>query len=112
VQAGYWPSGDGAGAADTWLIYVTDDGGDPDPELDTPTEVAMATDQRLARFLDWTSGSYDDGDTIKVLVRTRRSGTPDVDSTNTTIYSVEANTDPPSTPTLAVFGGGQEAPGA
>lgn len=107
VQAIYLPQGDGVNAADTWLIYATDTGVDPDPAVDSPTEVAM-TDQRTRELLDWDSGAYADGADIRVLVRTRRSGTPDVDSTNVTIYSATANTDGPATPTANIYVSGYE----
>jgi hypothetical protein len=37
--------------------------------------------------LSWTSETQAGGTTGKVLVRTRRSGTPDTDSTNTAILT-------------------------
>lgn len=101
VQAFYNHAADGSNAADAWLIYQTSDGSDPDPAVDTPTEVAMAVAGSLV-LLDRTAGGYADGLTIKTLVRTRRSGTPDVDSTNTTPSSVTSNTDGPTLGAVAL----------
>jgi len=76
-------------AADTWLLYITTDGVDPDPDVDVPTEVAM-NDDGNQEFLDFTTGAQTDQTEVKVIVRTRRSGTPDADSTNTTVFSATA----------------------
>jgi len=92
VQAAYNHAGDGADAADTWLIYQVDDGSDPaDAE---PTEVAMAVAGVTVR-LDRTAGTYANGAEVRTLVRTRRSGTPDVDSENTASDAVTASTQGP-----------------
>ena len=80
----------GARAADTWLIYLTSDGSAPDPDVDTPTEVAMVNIGGLAR-LDWDSTAYAAGTTIKVIIRTRRTG--EADSTNTNILTATAAVD-------------------
>lgn len=95
----------GGGEADTWLIYLTSDGVDPDPVLDTPVEVAIKRTGGIAA-LRWTSSSHADGLTLKALVRTRRSGTPDSDSTNTAIVSCTSETDGPSKPVLGGAGFG------
>lgn len=94
-------------AAVSWLIYLTSNGVDPDPALDTPTVVTIAKVDGQAK-LDWTSGGFADGLTIKALVRVRRvdAGPVNVDSTNTTIISTTSDTDGPAKPDFgaALFG--------
>ena len=102
VTAQYFYLPDGLYAADTWLIYFTDDGADPVPGVDTPTEVAMVHSDGIAK-LDWTSPAADHNDTIKVIVQTRRSGDTDYDSTNTDIVSCTASTSGPAAPTGHTF---------
>lgn len=104
VHAQYAAGPDGDYAADTWLIYLTDDGGDPDPDVDAPTTETMTFSGGVA-ILNWLSAASDDEDTIKVLVRTRRidAGPVNIDSTGTTNYSVTANTDGPATVSGGIF---------
>lgn len=94
-------------AAVSWLVYLTSNGVDPDPDLDTPTVVTIAKVDGQAK-LDWTSGGFADGLTIKALVRVRRvdAGPVNVDSTNTTIISTTSDTDGPAKPDFgaALFG--------
>ena len=90
VGAYYEAPPDGDNAADTWLIYLTSSGVDPDPDLDTPVEVAMVFPGTLAQ-LDYDSAEFADGTTIKVIVRTRRTG--EADSTNTNILTTTTSTD-------------------
>lgn len=90
VGAYYQKSPDGANAADSWLIYLTSNGVDPDPDLDTPVVVAMEFPGALAR-LDYDSAEFADGTTIKVIVRTQRTGA--TDSTNTNILITTTTTD-------------------
>jgi hypothetical protein len=100
VQAWYHPGPDGDLAADTFALWLTSDGSAPDPadpETDTETMVAMGG---VAHY-DYTSGALGDGTTVKVLVRTRRSGTPDVDSENTAVFEVVTEENGPTTPTGA-----------
>jgi len=102
VTAEYFYTPDGAYAATKWLVYLTSDGSDPDPDLDTPTEVSMIKSDGVAR-LSWTSGALGDGATVKVIVRTRRvdAGPVNVDSDNTDIESTTADTDGPAAPSPA-----------
>lgn len=101
VRAWYHPGPDGDAAADTFLVFLATGGGDPDPDNDSPiTTATMDASDGTAR-LDWTSGAYADGTTVKVIVRSRRSGTPNYDSENTTIFTVGAETSGPSTPDSA-----------
>jgi hypothetical protein len=99
VEAEYYYDQDGDNQATQFLIYLTSDGDDPDPETDEPEVVTMSKMSGTAR-LSWTSNEYDDETELKVLVRTRRvdSGPVNVDSINTTIYSTEAETDGPDAP--------------
>ena len=93
----FYLTDDEALRADSWLVYLTSNGVDPNPAVDTPTEIAMVQVDGVAR-LDWTSGTFADGLTIKALIRTRRSGTPDSDSTNLDILSTTSDTDGPAAP--------------
>ena len=89
VSAVYEYEADGDDAADTWLIYFTDDGSTPDPDNDTPNEVTMGKADGFAKLKYNLDESFDEGDTVKVLVRTQRSS-DDGESTNTTVSSVTA----------------------
>ena len=96
VEAMYSNVADGDNAADTWLIYLTNDGGDPEPGVDEPETEAMIFRGGIA-ILDWLSGAEDDETVIKILVRTRRvdAGPVNIDSIGTTIHTITANTDGP-----------------
>ena len=87
-----------ANRADTWAIWYTTDGSTPDPDVDpvTATETMQFVGD-VAR-LRYQVPAQVDGTTVKVIVRTRLAGSPDVDSTNTTIYTITADTDGPATP--------------
>lgn len=103
VQAAYAYRKDGDDQAETYLVYLTSNGVDPDPSSDTPTEVTMNKVDGVAH-LDWTSAEYANGSTIKVLVRTRRDESgEDVDSDNTNIVSTTADTSGPDAPDGGVF---------
>ena len=95
IEAVYYYSADDDRQADQWLIYVTDDGSDPDPDTDEPIVVDMAKRDGMARLI-WTSSDYDENDTIKVLVRTQRSE-PARASQNLAFRKTIAVTQPPST---------------
>lgn len=56
--------------ATDWAVYVTADGTDPDPDVDSPTIVAM-TRSRNGCILDWDTSEYLEDTPVKVLVRTR-----------------------------------------
>ena len=88
--------------ADVFLVYLTANGVDPVPGVDSPTEVTMLLADGIAK-LDWTSGTFADGLTAKTIVQVRRSGTPDVDSDDATVYSVETDTDGPATPDGGIY---------
>jgi hypothetical protein len=121
VQAKYFYLPDAADDldADTWLVYLTSDGGAPDPAVDTPHEVTIPKIDGMAA-LDYTSDAFTDGATIKALVRTRRTDitpatyddeghelTPEiialVDSVNVDVYSTTADATGPG----AVYPDGQ-----
>lgn len=99
VKAYYYYDADGENQATKFLVYLTSDGSDPNPETDEPTEVTMSKTGGIAK-LNWLSSAYADETTIKVLIRTRRvdDGPVNIDSINTDIYSAEADTDGPAKP--------------
>ena len=84
--------------ADTWQIYVRSNGTDPDPDVDTPTEVEMIDVDGVPR-LRWTSPAYANGATIKVIVRTARSG-DGRDDGNLDIMTATATADGPAAPNI------------
>ena len=104
VLAQYSSKPDGSNAADTWLVFSTDDGSNPDPDVDVPATETMVFSGGLAN-LDYLTAAADDDDTIKVIVRTRRidAGPVNIDSRGTTIHSITANTDGPATVSGGIF---------
>jgi len=103
ITAQYGYAADGTDQADAWLVWHKL-GTDPVPGTDTPTEVAMVKSDGIAR-LAVSLGSYTDGQDVRVLVRTRRSAAPDVDSPNTTALQLTYDTDGPATPRAVATGG-------
>lgn len=108
LEAVYFYNGDSEDQqADTWLLYITTNGVDPDPSTDTPVEVAMSVQNGefadMAELLRYTTSTFAHGTTGKIIVRTRRSGTPDVDSNSLTVYTATATTAGPSAPTGGAF---------
>ncbi len=107
----YYYDRDPGRSADQWLIYITNDGSNPDPAIDAPVVISMSKADGIAQ-LNWTSPTYSGGDTVKVIVRTRRLS-PLRDSVNATIITTTAATTAPGTPSLdqlQQFGGGLLAP--
>jgi hypothetical protein len=104
-----YPSANDDDPADTWLYYLTTDGVDPDPDVDTPTEVLM-TVQHLAtpmRTYRHTFGPYAYGTTVKVIVRAKRSS-DSVESDNVAVTSHVVTTQNPvrvNWPSVATPGG-------
>lgn len=92
---------DGYNQGDQWLIYLTDTGSDPNPEIDTPIVVKMSKVDGVAR-LSYTTANFADDAPIKALVRVRRSDGP-VDSINNNTVSAVAETDGPTAPRAEVF---------
>ena len=107
VTAQYNYAADGSDQADTWLIYITTDGSDPDPSTDTPTEVTMIKTEGSAQLV-YTTDAQSLSTVVKALIRTRRTGEPlpGVDSTNTTISSltISGSSLPAVTQTQAIMG--------
>jgi hypothetical protein len=108
-------SADDTDPADTFLIYITTNGVDPNPASDTPIErdtnrreggipfdamfgVYPGTD----KYLSYTVGPYAWGTDLRVLVRMRRQGMPDVDGTNTAIVSTTVSTVEPAIPSQRI----------
>jgi hypothetical protein len=103
ISAQYLFEDDDEYAATHWLIYFTDDGIDPDPEVNVPTVIIMSKRNGRAT-LRWTSPAADNNDTLKVLVRTRLvSGEDTFDSENTDIYSCIASDQGPTAPDGRAF---------
>jgi hypothetical protein len=105
ARAKYIYGTDGDDQADKWLVYSTSDGDDPVPGTDVPAIFTMLKRDGVAK-LDWLSAAFADGTVVKVLLRTRRSGTGGADSASTAILSVTADTDGPAAPApaTAAFG--------
>lgn len=70
--------------ADTWVIWLTSDGSWPEPDWQAPyVEVPMGGWSFGEEVLSYsTEGGILEDAPVRVLVRTRRSGTPPVDSLN------------------------------
>jgi hypothetical protein len=87
-----------------WAVWLTNTGVDPDPTgAPTYTEAIIFADGRAK--LNWTSAAQTHGADLRVLVRTRRAGTPNVDSTNATVRSITADAQGPAAPDGHVFFG-------
>lgn len=93
VEAEYLPTQEGdsqaaalAQRADTWLIYASYNGTDPDPATDTPIEVAMAHSDLYPELLSYTTATQMDQAPGRFIVRTRRTDGGDTyDSEDSTI---------------------------
>lgn len=89
--------------ADTWHVWVTTDGSDPDPDVDPTTySETMIFADGVAKFA-YTTGTNAHGTTIKAIVRTARAGAPDVDSQNTDIMQLTADAQGPAAPSGDTF---------
>lgn len=86
--------------ADEWLIFTTFNGVNPDPIMDTPTEVSL-TNNDVVTYLEWTSPTQSDGTVGKVIVRVQRDGA--VQSQSSEMFTATAETGGPSTPDSAAF---------
>ncbi len=100
VDATYYRHEDGENAADTWFLYWTDTGVDPNPALDTPIEIAIAPFGPFAQ-LRYLLGPFTGGEDIRVLVRVERAGD---ESTNVTVSQIDVPAKP-ATPGGRSFGG-------
>jgi hypothetical protein len=72
ITAEYDPTADEEFRADQFAIWWTDTGIDPDP-LTAPSAVVDMAQISAVEFLDYLTPAFSDGDTVKVLVRTRRA---------------------------------------
>lgn len=98
IRAWYdWPADSAAARADTWAVWITTDGSEPDPNDPASYTEAMNLNDADAK-LDYVSGPIAHGSTVKVLVRTRRAGVSDVDSVNTDSVSIIADANGPAAP--------------
>lgn len=79
--------------ADTWALWLTSDGSAPNPASAPDFTQAMYQGDGVAR-LDWTSGAFAHGSTLKVLVRARRS--TGNDSQNSGVLTLTADANGPS----------------
>ncbi len=100
ITARYAYVSDGDLQADEFLIYVTFNGVDPDPSMDTPVEVTMLKSDGIAK-LTYTTAAQSEGTTVKAIIRVRRSAAPISDSSNATIVSAIATLLGPSAVTPA-----------
>ena len=90
-----------AARADSWLLYISDDGSDP--LLAVPVEEAMVRVDGVAR-LAYDMAEPAAGVTFKAVVRIRHSGVapdPDIDSQNTGVVEAETSNDAPAAPDRA-----------
>lgn len=108
VQAVYYYLQDAAAQrGDQFLVYLSTDGSDPDPSVDTPTVVSATLAGDGLAVLDWTSTSGVAHGTVgKVLVRVRRSSDT-VDSASSVILSATAIATGPSSVSGGLFYRGQ-----
>ncbi|HEX8913192.1 MAG TPA: hypothetical protein VF796_12605, partial [Humisphaera sp.] len=89
IRAFYDAAADGDLTADLWLVYVRTDGTDPDPGTDAPVEVAVVEADGVAKLV-YETAALAAGTVVTAIVRTRRSGPPDADSTNADVVTATA----------------------
>lgn len=94
IQATYYDDADST-PGDTWNIYITTDGTDPDPATDTPTQVPMVRwgSIRPAYYLNYTTAAYAHGTDLRVVVTIERSS-DSAESTNTAVTTLSIGTAP------------------
>lgn len=78
-----------ASPGDQWYVYITSNGVDPNPAVDSPTVVAIEKFDRLAK-LAWTSPAFNQDDDVRAIVRINRSS-DGRESTNTNVVNATAN---------------------
>lgn len=98
--AAYYPYFRDVDPADKWVLFVRTDGTDPDPDLDTPVEVAIEAGHDGFAKLNYLSGSGPGGQTVKAIVGVRVTGG---DDTVSGIVSAVTSVTGPSAPTVAVM---------
>jgi len=94
VGAIYYDDQD-ASRADTWNLYITTDGTDPNPAVDSPVQVTMQRwgAIRPAYHLRYTTPAYAYGTDFRVIVRVERSS-DSAESNNTTVSTLSVGTAP------------------
>lgn len=99
ISARYLYGRDGDNSATQWLIYLTNDGSEPDPDSDEPIVSSMVQADGVAD-LDYTGDVLLGGAIVKALVRTRRvdAGPVNVDSDNATILTIAISDTEPTEP--------------
>jgi hypothetical protein len=91
--------------ADTFAIWLTNDGSAPNPAgATTATQAIVETDG--VALLDYTSVTQNHGATIKVLVRTYRTGDTTY-STNTAVSTTTADATGPTAPDPVIWIGNE-----
>lgn len=103
AEYGYIEDGEGLAtgdkSADAFLVFKTEDGSDPDPDVDTPTVVAMRKSDGIALLsLEFTG--IGDAITVKIIVQVRQ--TAGRDSLGEDIKTVVTSTGGPAAPVLTV----------
>ncbi|MBU0847504.1 hypothetical protein KKH23_10000, partial [Patescibacteria group bacterium] len=92
----YYNPGDDETVADTWRIYA-EEGADPVPGVDTPTEVSMEADAVIGSpvfALHYDSSQYGHNVEVRVLVTAYRTS-DSAESSNTTAETVTTDTRQP-----------------
>ena len=98
VGAVYLRAPDIVDPADTWNIYTTTNGVDPDPLVDTPTTEPMTFNQQVSpnATLSKRFGSFIYGTDFRVVVTAARTS-PAAESTNTNVVSATVDVIDPVT---------------
>ena len=84
--------------ADQWLLYVTTDGSDPDPDVDEPAVTTIRTPDALAYF-DSGAVAVGDGLTVKAKLAVRRTADSRDSAASDTVTVVIGSTGP-ATPSV------------
>lgn len=105
ITASYYPARDGDNPATQWLLYITSGvaPADPDPDVDTPTVVAMGETIKGVSTLSHNETGVSGGDIVKSLIRTRRidPGPVNSDSASSAIVQVTISASGPAAPANA-----------
>lgn len=93
--------------ADTWRIYVRDNGTDPDPDIDDPMDIPMLGLNGIDMYIKLVHvlGPVAWGSDVRVLVRTRNAQT-DADSVNTDAHGIIVTSRAPDCPPMFSAGAG------
>lgn len=101
IQSLYSPNKDGVGVrADTWVLWINQDGTTPDPDVDSPTTTVAMDSVEGIEWLNYNSSGLDiiDNTPVKVVVRTRLAGSPNLDSLNTAAITFSTDSAGPTKP--------------